>query len=397
MILAGEESGVLYAQEIAAKLSGCEFRGYRDYGFETIDLAVMGFWPVIRRLFFFLRVRRTMKRAIREWRPDTVLTIDYPGMNLALAAYAKSLGIRTVHVVSPQVWAWKKWKIPTIERSLDRLCCFFPFEPRYFREGLATFVGHPLFDAFQSSNLQTLKPSNSQTLKPSNLSSNHSTVQPFNRSTEPSNSQTFKPSNFQTLKPSNSTLAVLPGSRAGEIERILPVLIEAVVELRKEHPELEVVVPAANPRARRLIEEVIARSASARVAVIDGGARELLLRSRCAVVASGTATLEAALARCPTVLVYRVGPITALILRALITGTRFAGLANIIWDKCGGKGEQPMTELLQEAFTVGSVVANLRPLLEDDAAHSAAVARLDSAMALLASDGGAIARIAAEV
>jgi lipid-A-disaccharide synthase len=107
LLLAGEESGVLYAERLAGLLraSGADIRGYGDYGFQTADLAVMGFWPVLRRIFYFLGVKRTMERVIREWRPDAVCTVDYPGMNLKLAAYAKSLGIRAVHVVCPQVWA----------------------------------------------------------------------------------------------------------------------------------------------------------------------------------------------------------------------------------------------------------------------------------------------------
>ena len=148
LLLAGEESGVVYADMIRRAVlraaPGVEIRGYGDYGFAVADLAVMGILAVLRRIFFFMRVRRTMRRAIDEWRPDAVCTVDYPGMNLKLAAYAKSRGVRTVHVVCPQVWAWKRGRIPKIEASVDRLCCFFPFEPALFRPGFAEFVGHPL-------------------------------------------------------------------------------------------------------------------------------------------------------------------------------------------------------------------------------------------------------------
>ena len=94
LLLAGEESGVIYAERLAERLksAGVEVRGYADYGFRTADLAVFGFWAVMRRIFYFLRVARTMKRAMREWRPDAVVTVDYPGLNLKLAAYAKGLG-----------------------------------------------------------------------------------------------------------------------------------------------------------------------------------------------------------------------------------------------------------------------------------------------------------------
>ena len=152
LLLAGEESGALYAREIAQRLRGrnpgVEIRGYGDFGFEIKDLAVMGFLAVLRRLFYFLRVRRTMERAIDSWKPDVVCTVDYPGMNLRLAAYAKSRGIPAVHVVCPQVWAWKAGRVPKIEASLSKLCCFFPFEPSLFTPGFAEFVGHPLADAF---------------------------------------------------------------------------------------------------------------------------------------------------------------------------------------------------------------------------------------------------------
>ena len=153
LLLAGEESGVMYAERIAEalreKMPAVEIRGYGDYGFRTGDLAVMGLGQVLRRIFYFLGVKRTMERAIDEWRPDVVCTVDYPGLNLKLAAYAKKRGIRTVHVVCPQVWAWKKGRIPKIEAALDKLCCFFPFEPALFKPGFAEFVGHPLVDEFE--------------------------------------------------------------------------------------------------------------------------------------------------------------------------------------------------------------------------------------------------------
>ena len=102
LLLAGEESGLIYANRLKELLAGNEIRGYDDYGFKTADLAVMGFMAVISRIGYFLNVKKTMERAIDEFNPDVVCTIDYPGMNLKLAAYAKKKGIRTVHVVCPQ-------------------------------------------------------------------------------------------------------------------------------------------------------------------------------------------------------------------------------------------------------------------------------------------------------
>jgi len=351
LLLAGEESGVLYAKRIAEKMCalsfGLEIRGYGDYGFETGDLAVFGLFAVLRRIFFFLRVKRTMERAIDEWRPDAVCTIDYPGMNLKLAAYAKRRGVRAVHVVCPQVWAWHQDRIPKIEAALDKLCCFFLFEPALFASGFAEFVGHPLASG-----------------------------------------------KFERFEKSERTVAILPGSRMGEIEKILPTLLEAAGEVAKKFPDVSFAIPAANAKARHKIEEIIRNHplSSIRHQLIDGGARELLARATCAVVASGTATLEAALARCPTVLVYRVGKATEIIFRHVIKGVRHVGLANIVAEKAGA--ECPMPELLQQDFTVASVVAHLEKWLGNAAARAAAAEKLDRTMALLEREGDPIGRIA---
>ena len=246
LVLAGEESGVHYAERISAavraKCPEVEIRGYSDYGFKTADLAVFGIWAVLRRIFFFLRVKRTMVRAIDEWKPDVVCTIDYPGMNLKLAAYAKSKGIKAVHVVCPQVWAWHQGRIPRIERSLDKICCFFPFEPAIFRTGLAEFVGHPL-------------------------------AQEFEGSVDGGEERREK-----------GLVALLPGSRLGEIEKHLPTLLEAVAPLKG----IRVAIPAANERARAAIERIVANFKTklstlnyklSTLTVQSGGARELLRRA----------------------------------------------------------------------------------------------------------------------
>ena len=350
LLLAGEESGALYADALRRVLPPeIEVRGYADYGFKIADLAVMGFWAVLCKLRFFLRVRKTMCAAIREWRPDVVCTVDYPGMNLKLAVYAKKLGIRTVHVVCPQVWAWRQGRIPKIEAALDHLCCFFPFEPKLFRPGFAEFVGHPLVDAFSTS--------------------------------------------VTARKDGEKLLALLPGSRLGEIEALLPTMLEASRGL-----SVRIVIPAANDRAYHAIQKIVNRAAlKGSIEVVHGGARELLKRATCAVVASGTATLEAALARCPTVLVYKVGKVTEFIARRLIKGVHFVGLANIVWEKSLPKGADlshpPMPELLQADFRVDNIRKYLLPWLTDVSAYNQAVANLDAAMSLLKSDGASLLKI----
>ena len=366
LLLAGEESGVLYAERLAGLLraSGAEVRGYGDCGFRTADLAVMGFWPILRRLFYFLGVARTMKRAIREWRPDVVVTVDYPGLNLKLAGYAKTLGIPSVHIVCPQVWAWHQGRIPRVAASLTKLLCFFPFEPKLFDgTGLeAKFIGHPLVGVVESEGIGS-----------------------------PAQGR---------VADGEKTLALLPGSRIGEIQRILPRLLESVKILwgktRPAPMRLRVCIPAANEAAECEIRRIMdAFGGLPPIEIRKGGARDLLRIADCAAVASGTATLEAALVRCPTVLVYAVGPVLAWFARRVIKGVKHVGLANIVAEKCGF--EPPMPELLQEAFTPDAVAAQLEAWLADDSARKEAAAKLDGAMRRLQADGEPLAIAAAEI
>lgn len=351
LLLAGEESGMIYANQIRSRILGddssVEIRGYADYGFDVADMAVFGFWEVFRHIFYFLRVKRTMERAIDEWHPDVVCTIDYPGLNLKLAAYAKSRGIRAVHVVCPQVWAWHQGRIPKIEASLDRLCCFFPFEPCIFRSGFAEFVGHPLVEAMAG--------------------------ETHNRDH------------------SGKYLAILPGSRLCEIERHLPTLLKAVSVIREEIDVLRVVIPAANDRALTAIRAIVGDSKEVEVQL--GGARQVLAEADCAAVASGTATFEAAMVGCPFVLVYRVSALFAAFLRFALNGVKHVGLVNIIAEKAGK--DSPMPELLQENFTVSGVVGYLRKWLVDANANAEAREALSRTMQLMRSDGDAIGRIVA--
>ena len=367
LLLAGEESGVLYAERLRCALPGCEFRTYQDH-YKTSDLAVMGFWAVIKRLFFFLGVQRTMKRVIREWRPDVVVTIDYPGLNLKLAAYAKARGIPAVHIVCPQVWAWHQGRIPKVAAAVNRLLCFFPFEPALFKDYEskdfhALFIGHPMVDIFSEEKVTATE-------------------------------CCHKFAGAEVRHPEGACLAILPGSRVGEIQRNLPRLLDAVRLLNRQ--DLRVVIPAANDRAEAEIRATITvRNDPLAPEVVKGGARDLLRRADCAAVASGTATLEAALARCPTVLVYAVSALLAWFARHAIKGIKHIGLANVIAEKSGV--EPPMPELLQEAFTPEAVAAQLTAWLDDAEARARVSRALDDVMARLHSDGDALGLAAREI
>ena len=309
LLLAGEESGLLYANRLRELLEGHEIRGYADYGFQTADLAVMGFWPVLKKISYFLGVKKTMERAIDTWRPDAVCTIDYPGLNLKLDAYAKAKGIRTVHVVCPQVWAWKKGRIPKIEAALDRLCCFFPFEPALFRPGFAEFVGHPLVGAFA-----------------------------------PRGGRSFE----------RNLVALLPGSRIGEVERNLPAMLAALARL--PGVSLRLAGPVTQPD---YLSELKSRAAELgvadRLAVVGAlkpGSRELIDEYRRADV---------------FVLPSRHEPFGIVVLEAWAAGLP------VVASDVGGLGRlcaaHPGAALTFECGSQGALEAALSAVLSDGKAH----------------------------
>ena len=366
MILAGEQSGDVYGAQLVESLKrsraggGIEFRGtggagMKAAGVETVasveDMAVIGITPVIAKLPFFISLSRRLKRMMREWRPDLLLTVDYPGMNLRMCAYAKKLGIPAVHVVCPQVWAWKSSRIPKIMASVDRLLCFFPFEPGLFHapEGStfkAVFIGHPLADAFRLERLRERIPL------------------PWGDGTR--------------------RVALLPGSRLGEISRNLPALLDTAVLLSHQYKggPVKFLIPSASERVEKIIRLAISRRDDAGGIVEclpPGCARDVLLTADVAAVASGTATLEAALARVPTVLVYKVGFFFATLCRFLLRRLKNIGigLANIV------AGRQIMPELLQKQFTPQALADILDSWLSDGIRHSEMKKTLNDAVSVL--------------
>lgn len=367
-ICAGEVSGDMHAaalmRALRARLPGpVAFRGFggdamqaegAELFYHTDRTAMVGITPILKNLPFILGMIRRMKREIAEWKPDLVLTVDYPGMNLRLAAFAHGRGFKTIHYICPQVWAWHRGRIPKIARMLDMLLCILPFEPALFKDTplKAVYIGHPL----------------------------------VHRAAETRAAQ-------QPALPwqGRHRIALLPGSRSGEITHILPRLLEAAARLEKRlNGDCSFIIPAPTSKMRALGEAVAAAAPirPQRLFFSSGEARHVLLQAHAAAVASGTATLEACLMRCPTVLVYIVSPLTYLIGRIVIKGVKYLGLANII------AGKEIMPELLQDAFTPERLAGLLHRYLTDPAAHAQALADLDAANALLG-EGNASERAAA--
>ena len=367
LICAGEVSGDMHAAALMHALrerlpQPIQFRGFggdamRAEGAEllyhTDQTAVMGITPVLCHLFFLLRMARCLKREMLTWKPDLVLTVDYPGMNLRLAAFAHARGFKTIHYICPQVWAWHQKRIPKIAQVLDLLLCIFPFEPEIFRETSlqACFTGHPLVDYAAET-----------------------------RAAPP------------LALPWKGThhIALLPGSRSGEITRILPRLLAAAVLLEKRLAnDCSFLIPVPTPQMRRLAEEVTAAAPvlPGNLVFVDGEARQVLMQAHVAAVASGTATLEASLMRCPTVLVYAASTITYWFARWVIKGIKYLGLANIIADR------EVMPELLQQAFTPQHLAERLERYLTDPVCRDQMLNDLDETNARLG-EGGASRRAA---
>lgn len=369
LIVAGEPSGDLHAAALMRALQAQSarpmlFRGIggdamRAAGLEllhhTDETAVMGLWEVLRQARFFSRLLREMTAQIDQWRPDLLLTVDYPGFNLRLAARAHARGVPTVHYICPQVWAWHRGRIPHIARILDRLITVFPFEPALFDgTGLpVSFAGHPLVDRCAETLAEPPTPL------------------PWGAARH---------------------IGLLPGSRRNEIIKLLPDLLAAAVRLDASLGDCGFIVPAASPAMRRLAEAVTARAPRrpARLAIIDGGARQVLRQAHAAAVASGTATLEAGLLRCPTVLVYRAAWPTYLIARCLVRGVKHFGLVNIV------AGRMVMPELLQRDLTPAALAAQLARLLTDDTARRDMLAGMDAVRTALGG-GDAATRAATAV
>ncbi len=326
-LVAGEASGDgLGAGLIAALRERCpdaEFAGIGGAGmrgegcqtwFDAGELSVMGLSEVLRHLPRLLKLRRAFRERVLAWQPDVFIGIDAPDFNLGVERWLKQRGIRTVHYVSPSVWAWREKRAQKIGASADRVLCLFPMEPPiYARHGIdARFVGHPMADDMP---LQPDRAAARQALD---------------------------------LPAGAPVLALLPGSRLGEIQRLAPPFLEAARQVAAQVPGLQVCVPAANAACRAVLETLLAdpRLAVPHLRLLDGHARTALYAADVVLLASGTATLETMLAKRPMVVGYKVAPMTYRIVKTLglLKVQRYA-LPNVL------AGEDVAPELMQDDCT----------------------------------------------
>lgn len=340
LVIAGEDSGDLHGAELLRELKARR-PGLRIVGVggprmtplldrklaDVKDLAVVGFIEVIRHLPRLNRLFKQILVAAAEEGISAALLIDYPGFNLRLAKALRKQqpAVKLHQYVCPQVWAWKKGRIPQLGTGLDTLYCLFDFEPELFRGYPvdARFVGHPL--------VELVKPECDRGL--------------FFRETG--------------LDPARPLVALLPGSRRGEIERLLPPMAELATRWRQERPEVQWVLPVAptlDPAFIRL------HLGEAPVTLVEGRTYAARAYADAALVASGTATLETALLGTPFAVVYRLNALTYQMARCIVKVPHF-GLANVV------AGREVAPELLQDEVNARRLGVELARLLDPDVAR----------------------------
>ncbi|WP_330946437.1 lipid-A-disaccharide synthase [Thermomonas sp. LB-4] len=301
-----------------------------DTWFDASELAVMGLAEVLAHLPRLLRLRKAFRQRTLDWKPDVFIGIDAPDFNLGVERWLKQRGVRTVHDVSPSVWAWRENRALKIGESADRVLCLFPMEPPiYARHGVdATFIGHPLADAIP------LQPDR-DVARAALGESNDAPI-----------------------------LALLPGSRLGEIRRMLPDFAEAARRLAADVPGLRVLVPAANAQCRSAIDDILGHAPAFRV--IDGRAQRIMIASDAVLLASGTAALEAMLCKRPMVVGHRIAPLTYRIVRLFgMLKSAHVSLPNVL------AGEALIPELLQDDCTPDNLHAALLHWFRDEEAAAA--------------------------
>jgi lipid-A-disaccharide synthase len=375
MIVAGEPSGdahaaaLVRALAVAAPQIQFEFFGatgpsMRSAGVATTvdsdSLAIMGIFEVGRVFTKFLRAFRTLKRAAREQKPDAVILVDWPEFNLRLAKSLHRRGLRIIYYISPQVWAWRSYRVGRIRRDIDLLLSILPFEGEWFAKRGVTkveYVGHPLAGEVRAR---------------------------YGRA------EFCRANNLDATRP---IIALLPGSRHKELLRILPPMLAAAALIAKQLPEAQFVLVVAPSRSLVEAEQIVAQRQGGlplpqALRIIHHETREALAAADAAAIASGTATLEAAILGTPMVIVYKESDVNWHTLGRLITADHY-GLVNLV------AGERIVTELMQNALSGESLAGEVLSLLEAER-NSALRLRLAEVAALLG-DGGASRRAAERI
>ena len=361
-LLAGEISGDTHGAGLIRALQdfhgpvqfigngGLQMRQTAGEGIEDWleNAAVLGLWEVLKHYGYFKRKMNEALARIAAEQPDAVILIDYPGFNLRLAKALRRAGYDRpiIYYLSPQVWAWKKGRVKTMAKVLDLMICIFPFEKELFeKSGLRTvFAGHPMVDR-----VHTLR---------------------------------------KAWKREADLVGFFPGSRAHEVMRLFPTMLRSARLIRERAPHARFAVSAANEQLARLMRDMAVRAGlnEALSWIEVGSVYDLMQRAQVGVVASGTATLEAACFGLPYALVYKVNPLTYVVGKAVVK-IEHLGIVNIL------AGETVVEEFVQHAFTPQTIADAMIRLLLDDTQRKVLVEKLKEVVAVLG-EGGAYKRAA---
>jgi lipid-A-disaccharide synthase len=338
-LIAGEASGDLHGANLMHQLKTLDANAqFRCWGGDLMQaagghivkhyrhLAFMGFVEVALHLRTILKNLTFCKQDIKAFNPDVVILIDYPGFNLRIAKFAKNAGYKVLYYISPQVWAWKSSRVKAMKKHIDHLFVILPFEEAYYKQNWqwqVTYCGHPLLDAI-AQRLPSL-----QTVSPQSLD----------------------------LPANQPIVALLPGSRKQELQRILPVILQAATYFKDLHFAIAA-APGLPLTYYQQFLETLPQNCS--VSILQGKTYELIHIATAALVTSGTATLETALIGTPQVVCYKTNALTFKIARWLVRGIKYISLVNLIADA------PVLPELIQNEMTVDAIKNNLTPLLHPD-------------------------------
>ena len=362
LISAGEASSDMYAARLATALrerTGAKFFGMggprmAEAGIELVadyhEVAVVGIAEVLHKIPTVIAVQNRLKREAKRRNAALAILVDSPGTHLGVARRLKEIGVPVGYFIGPQIWAWRAGRVRVVKRRVNRMVVIFPFEDKIYRDAgvPVNFVGHPLVDVARPR---------------------------VNRAEFAA---------LHNLNPNKPIIAILPGSRQTEIKQNYETIVEACEGLRRTDGDIQFVLAAAPNLKPDLFASGARRAVE--ITLLQGATYDALAAADCAIVASGTATVEAALLGTPMVVVYRVKPLSAFILRRMIR-TPYFSMVNLI------AGRSVVPELIQDDFTPAAVEAEVRRLLDSPAARDEMKSSLAEVRAKLG-PGGAIERAA---
>lgn len=356
MIITGEASGDLHGSRLVKAMRkrspdiffcGVGGKLLREAGVrilvEASTLSVVGFTEVFSKIPVIVRGMTVVKRLLKSLRPDLLILIDFPDFNLHVAAAAKKLGIPVLYYISPQIWAWRSGRINKMKRLTDHVAVILPFEQDLYQshEIPVTFVGHPLLD--DEKYLTSLQSGHAET----------------------------------DIK----TIGLLPGSRGGEVRRLLPLMLEAAHQLQMQIPGLKFLVSLASTVPREMLDDIIrTHGKGVNLEIVTSGVGEIFKRCGFAIVASGTASLETAISGIPMVIIYRLSALSYWLGRVLVK-VPYIGLVNLI------AGRRIVPELIQNQASSKSIATTVAAMLRDGGGLVQLRKDLHSAVQLLGGPG----------